>query len=161
MTRCQHVLPSVQDHMPSLKSLRFPHHWYRPHKHFHRHKAHFDTIICILLPWPFSNNNFSKQRTVKFQFRSLIGSPPDSSPLPEKNEGSILRLPLLPCDIQVLLKMMIEITMTKTKTMTITITEEMMMGMTITIPMMLEYQGFFSGHADSCDLRECAMSEET
>ena len=93
---------------------------------------------------------------MKFQFRSPLGSPPDSSLLLEKNENSILRLPLLPCDIQVLVKMMIT-----TNTMTITITEEMMMGMSITIPMMLECQGFFSGHADSCDLREYAMSEET
>ena len=88
--------------------------------------AHFDTIIGISLPRPLSKNNFSKQRTVKFRFRSPLGSPPDStpllektplgsppeapdssspdsSPLLEKNESSILRLPLLPCDIQVLL----------------------------------------------------------
>ena len=96
---------------------------------------------------------------MKFQFRSPIGSPPDSSPLPEKNEGSILRLPLLPCDIQVLMKMMIGITMTKTKTMT----KGMVMGMTMTmmLKISMKYQFSFSGHADSCDLRECAMSEET
>ena len=95
--------------------------------------AHFDTLIGISLP--------SNQRTVKFRFRSPLGSPPDSTPLLEetplgspprpsslldkspigssppdsippdqsslldKNESSILRLPLLPCDIQVLVLM--------------------------------------------------------